>query len=372
MSNKGIDYSWARPNPVDIKSEGFDFAMRYLSHDDGKNISRDEANALLGAGVDVGLVWESYARRPLEGRKAGLADGNDAQSQAKAVGFPSGSTIYAAVDFDTSEAQQAPIDEYLKGFTEGLGDYETGVYGSYYICKRCDENKTATKFWQTLAWSGGQIYEKCHIYQNGATAFGSGADQNEGRKSDLGNWKADGSQPSPSPAPAPQPEIPQPQEVQYTVVAGDTLGAIARRFGTTYQVLAKINGIADANQIGVGQVISLPNGTNAAPIPNGIVYTVVSGDTLSGIGKRFGVDYHIIAENNGIKNPNSINVGQVLRIAGGGAPTAPPQSAYYTVQSGDYLGKIAAAYHTSVSTLTALNGLADPDKIYAGQVLRVS
>ena len=46
------------------------------------------------------------------------------------------------------------------------------------------------------------------------------------------------------------------EEVQYyTVKSGDTLGAIAKKYGTTYQKLAKMNGIANPNKIYAGQKI---------------------------------------------------------------------------------------------------------------------
>lgn len=44
----------------------------------------------------------------------------------------------------------------------------------------------------------------------------------------------------------------------YTVVSGDTLSGIASRYGTTYQKLAEINNIADPNKIYVGQVLKVP------------------------------------------------------------------------------------------------------------------
>lgn len=43
-------------------------------------------------------------------------------------------------------------------------------------------------------------------------------------------------------------------------------------------------------------------------------YTVVSGDTLSEIGARFGVDWHDIARINDIPNPDLIYPGQVFKI----------------------------------------------------------
>lgn len=44
---------------------------------------------------------------------------------------------------------------------------------------------------------------------------------------------------------------------------------------------------------------------------------------------------------------------------------------YYTVQSGDYLGKIAIQFDTTVAQLQAWNNIANPDLIYAGQAIRV-
>lgn len=44
---------------------------------------------------------------------------------------------------------------------------------------------------------------------------------------------------------------------------------------------------------------------------------------------------------------------------------------YYTVQSSDYLGKIAIQFGTTVDQLVAWNNIANPDLIYAGQTIRV-
>ena len=45
-----------------------------------------------------------------------------------------------------------------------------------------------------------------------------------------------------------------------------------------------------------------------------ITYTVKSGDTLSGIAKKYNTTYQAIARKNNIANPNKIYVGQVLKI----------------------------------------------------------
>lgn len=47
---------------------------------------------------------------------------------------------------------------------------------------------------------------------------------------------------------------------------------------------------------------------------SGAVYTVRTGDTLSGIAAKYGTTYQKIAQMNGIANPNKIYAGQKLRI----------------------------------------------------------
>jgi hypothetical protein len=62
-----------------------------------------------------------------------------------------------------------------------------------------------------------------------------------------------------------------------------------------------------------------------APVPPpGGTYTVVAGDTLYGIARRFGVDFEVLVGANNIANPSLIHVGQVLTIPGGGTTTTPP------------------------------------------------
>lgn len=117
--------------------------------------------------------------------------------------------------------------------------------------------------------------------------------------------------PKPKPAPAPKP-APKPAGRTYTVKAGDTLSGIASKYGTSWQELQRINGIPDANRIYPGQVLRLPGG--GKPAPQKRTYTVVSGDTLSGIASKFGTSWQALAQKNGLANPNLIFPGQVLRI----------------------------------------------------------
>lgn len=124
-----------------------------------------------------------------------------------------------------------------------------------------------------------------------------------------------GKAPAPAPKPAPSKPAPAVKPVKpntYTVKAGDTLSGIASRFGTTWQELQRINGIKDANRIFPGQVITLPGGSKPAAAKR--TYTVVSGDTLSGIAARFGTSWQALAQKNGLANPNLIFPGQKLII----------------------------------------------------------
>ena len=117
--------------------------------------------------------------------------------------------------------------------------------------------------------------------------------------------------PSPAPAPAPAPA----GYTTYTVVKGDTLSGIASRFGTTYQKIASDNGIANPNLIFPGQVLKIYGASGGNSGGSGAkTYTVKKGDTLSGIAAKYGTTYQKIAKDNNIANPNLIFPGQVLVI----------------------------------------------------------
>lgn len=97
-------------------------------------------------------------------------------------------------------------------------------------------------------------------------------------------------------------------QITYIVKSGDTLSGIASKFGTTYQELARINGISNPNLIYTGQVLKINK------IIQERTYVVKSGDTLSAVAKKFNTTYQEIARKNNIKNPNVIYPGQCLKI----------------------------------------------------------
>lgn len=106
-----------------------------------------------------------------------------------------------------------------------------------------------------------------------------------------------------------------------------------------------------------------------APKPAGRTYTVQAGDTLSGIAAKLGVSTGAIS---GYRsgNPNLIYPGEVLKINGGNAAPK-PAARTYTVRAGDNLSSIAARYGTTYQALAAKNGIANPNLIYPGQVLKI-
>lgn len=131
-------------------------------------------------------------------------------------------------------------------------------------------------------------------------------------------------EPAPEPAPAPEPE-PEP-EVQYRIQSGDTLLRIGAKFGVSASLIQSHNGITNPNLIRIGQLIRIPTSaassaavadvsapaTAAAPEPK--TYRVVSGDSLWGIARKFGVSSSALATLNGISNSNLIRIGQLLKI----------------------------------------------------------
>ncbi len=109
----------------------------------------------------------------------------------------------------------------------------------------------------------------------------------------------------------------------YTVQAGDTLRAIAERFGTTTAAIVALNPGLNPDSLRVGAVLAIPtsgSGAGSAPAATSapqrgtVNYTVQQGDLLSTIARRFGVTTQQIIAANPAIDADNLRVGQVLRI----------------------------------------------------------
>lgn len=185
----GVDYAWSHPSPASLRAAGKQFACRYLSTDTSKSLSAAEAEALAAAGIASVVVWETTAKRTLDGKTAGAADAKTAAAQAAACGMPDSRPIYFAVDFDATAAQQTAISAYFDGAASVLGLDRVGIYGGYYPVKRTLDAGKATWAWQTIAWSGGKWDTRAVIRQGAqATIGGVSCDLNTALADDYGQW----------------------------------------------------------------------------------------------------------------------------------------------------------------------------------------
>ncbi len=124
----------------------------------------------------------------------------------------------------------------------------------------------------------------------------------------------------------------------YITKPGDTLFRIALELGVTLDALIAANNLQNPDVIHSGLRLAIPGRAPAAgptspaasPAPSGYgSYTVVAGDSLATIAARFGTNYIALAQLNNIANPDRIFVGQILRVPG--APASPSTGANPTV-----------------------------------------
>ena len=172
------------------------------------------------------------------------------------------------------------------------------------------------------------------------------------------------------------------------LVVGEPMSALVGRFVMENGLLRDLGAPAPTP--------SAPAEAAPAPAPAPVSsYTVVRGDSLSGIASRFGTTTRNLMSLNGITNANLIRVGQVIKLSGEAAPAAPapapasptpapatpapapapaaPAAATtYTVIARDTLSGIASRFGTTTRNLMSLNGITNANLLRIGQVLTIA
>lgn len=144
----------------------------------------------------------------------------------------------------------------------------------------------------------------------------------------------------------------------YTIRSGDTLSAIADRFGVTLEDLLAANDGIDPTGLVAGDVINLPEtATSDAPAPTerAVVPTTESEEEAVA---EVPIDTPVpVAPTEGPPPPPVET------------PTAQSLGTTYTIQAGDSFASIASRFGVSIEALQAANGSVDPNALQPGQVL---
>ena len=193
-------------------------------------------------------------------------------------------------------------------------------------------------------------------------------------------------------------EPPRPAYATHRVRSGDTLGALARRYGTSVRAIQAANNMGGRTGISIGQRLRMPSSRAAADVQEAAAraepeqrvarasvpaapppaparaagtHRVVRGDNLHDLARRYGTTVRAIQAANDMNRRTTIRIGQSLRMPGGGSSGGQSASATHRVRSGDTLGKIAQRYGTTVRAIQGANGMGRRTVISIGQRLRI-
>lgn len=147
------------------------------------------------------------------------------------------------------------------------------------------------------------------------------------------------------------------------VGSGETLSGIARRFGVPANEIMRANNIADASKIRSGQLLVIPG---------------VSGDVADAAGKQPqpqqpARDVAVLPSAPAVRNPQGGQAAQaegaqVAAANGAAQPARGGSAAGYSVQPGDTLTKIARKHGVSVDALKSANAISGTS-LKVGQML---
>jgi LysM repeat protein len=157
----------------------------------------------------------------------------------------------------------------------------------------------------------------------------------------------------------------QPGEQIYIVQPGDTLSAIAARFGVTTEELIQANGITDPNNLAIGTRLVIPGpGTISGEV---IAVEVSFGANLRSLSRRYGLAAAELAQINRITSPAEIYAGSTLVLPKAIADT--PAGGRALLASGQSLFELAVINNSDPWTLAAANAFSGTWDVLPGDVL---
>lgn len=99
---------------------------------------------------------------------------------------------------------------------------------------------------------------------------------------------------------------------------------------------------------------STSNSVASTGTSSDIIYVVKSGDTLSGIASKYGTTYQVLATYNNIANPNVITVGQKIKIPSTNSLTS-SSTTTWTPKVGDIVNYNGSVHYSSANATNAVN-----------------
>ena len=100
----------------------------------------------------------------------------------------------------------------------------------------------------------------------------------------------------------------------YTIAPGDTLSELAERWGASVEEIVRLNGITDPSHVWVGLEIAVPQPAAAPATAPRASYTIAPGDNLWSLASRWGTTVEEILRVNEIADADSIRIGEMLII----------------------------------------------------------
>lgn len=160
---------------------------------------------------------------------------------------------------------------------------------------------------------------------------------------------------------------------RHTIRSGETLWAIARRYGTSVEAIADLNGVTEARNLRPGRELAVPvrlvagpgriarsrSGREASSAGGAARYEVLPGDTVWGIARRHDCSVAALLAANHLSRGSLLRPGDRLRLPGPGSRPEFSGEKVHVVTRGETLWEIARRYGTSVEAMRRRNGL-DP------------